>query len=625
MDRNSIIGFVLIAIIIGGFTFYQSITTENITPQKPKQDTTKQATNSAKLDSAAKTIANATTGNADSNYFTNKYGKFFSNPEFHTEERLITIETDNYKAIVSSKGGVIKKWYLKNYKSWDKYTSQLINDKLGELNIEFTSLENKKIDTRELNFTFDNPASNITLKTSDKLVLNATLKIADNKYINRKITFYGNQYAFDNDITLANLEDVIPQRGYNYTWNEGLRYQELNSVDESKSSKAMTNFGDEIENLKVEDDNPINSSQTGQIRYTAVHTKYFLSAIMPKDFEGTTDLAGKRKHFPDEGIVEYYEMSYRVNYKGGVQTNSFKQFLGPLNYDIVSAYGLERTVDFGWWIVRYIGEYFMMPIFNLLYKVIPNYGVTILLFSLFMKLLLTPLSMPQMRSAQKMKLLQPEIDKIRAKHNGDATKEQQEIMQLYGQYGLNPLGGCLPLLLQMPILYSLWAVLNSNIELRQTHFAFWITDLSVPDTIVHFGTSILGISSISGLALLMSVTMFVQQKMTITDPRQKATVYMMPVMFLFLFSSFPAGLNLYYFLFNVWSIAHQWYYTKFTASKITLEELKKAAPKKESWFQQKIKEAQRMAEEQGRVPKGTYNNTTNNDNQNNKNRLRKKK
>jgi len=216
-----------------------------------------------------------------------------------------------------------------------------------------------------------------------------------------------------------------------------------------------------------------------------------------------------------------------------------------------------------------------------------------------------------MQSAQKMKLLAPELQKIKDKFPDDLTKQQQGTMALYSEYGINPASGCLPMVLQMPILYSLWVVLRSNIDLRQSSFIWWINDLSMPDVILAWDYSILGISSISGLSLLMGITMFIQQKMTISDPRQQSMVYIMPVMFVFLFSSFPAGLNLYYFMFNVLGIIQQYWISNFSKNKVTLEDLRKA-PKKESWMQKKMKEAQSMADSQGKnVPFGQNNNNNN--------------
>lgn len=315
---------------------------------------------------------------------------------------------------------------------------------------------------------------------------------------------------------------------------------------------------------------------------------------------------GERELAKNEGVVEKYSLSFRVPYTGASKTNSFKVYIGPIDYDIVSDYGLSETVNFGLrFIVRPIGEYFMLPILTFIHEFIPNYGVAIIVFSVLIKVLLYPLSVTQMRSAQKMQLLSPEMTKLRDKYKDDQTQQQKEMMKLYSEYGINPMGGCLPLILQMPILYSLWSLLRTSIDLRQADFFLWINDLSTPDVIIDLGFKIplIGMDKVSGLALLMGITLYFQQKLTITDPRQKQMVVLMPILFTIMFSHFPAGLNLYYFIFNLIGIAMQVYINKFSKNKVTLEDLKRM-PKKEGWLQKKMREAQEMAESQGRSVPG---------------------
>jgi YidC/Oxa1 family membrane protein insertase len=162
---------------------------------------------------------------------------------------------------------------------------------------------------------------------------------------------------------------------------------------------------------------------------------------------------------------------------------------------------------------------------------------------------------------KKMQLLQPKITEIKEKLKDDPQKMNKETMKLYQTYGINPAGGCFPILLQMPIFIALWGLFQAAIELRQQPFIFWINDLSVPDIVYDLGFKlpIIGVQEISGLAILMGVTTFFQQKMSIKDPKQQALVYMMPIMLTILFMTFPSGLNLYYFMFNVFSIAQQYY------------------------------------------------------------------
>jgi len=294
-------------------------------------------------------------------------------------------------------------------------------------------------------------------------------------------------------------------------------------------------------------------------------------------------------------------MAYRLPFSDSKPTIGFEAYLGPQEYETLEKYGLSSIIDFGWrWVIAPISEYFMLPIFTFIHKIIPNYGISIIIFSILIKLMLTPLSLTQMRSSRYMQVLAPEINKIREKYKDDQMTQQQETMKLYSEYGINPMGGCLPMILQMPILYALWSVLKT-IQLRQTHFFGWITDLSVPDVILSLGfhLPLLGIDKLSGLALIMGATLFIQQKMTITDPRQKAMVYMMPVMFTLMFSSLAAGLNLYYLTFNLLGIAQQVYMNKFSKNKPTLEDLKRM-PKKEGWLQKRMRMAQEIAAAQGK-------------------------
>ena len=183
-----------------------------------------------------------------------------------------------------------------------------------------------------------------------------------------------------------------------------------------------------------------------------------------------------------------------------------------------------------------------------------------------------------MRSMQKMQALQPMMTEVREKYKDDPQKMNQQVMRLYKEYGVNPAGGCLPLLLQLPILYALWAVFSSAIELRQASFVLWITDLSIPDIIMKlpFSIPLFNIHELSGLALLMGATMFIQQKMSVKDPRQKMMVWMMPLLMTLMFNAFPSGMNLYYFVFNLLSIGQQAWVNKQHKG----EPLRKVEPKK---------------------------------------------
>jgi YidC/Oxa1 family membrane protein insertase len=264
-----------------------------------------------------------------------------------------------------------------------------------------------------------------------------------------------------------------------------------------------------------------------------------------------------------------------------IQSDSFMVYIGPLEYNLLKSYhiGLEQIVGLGWkWVIRPIAEYVMLPAFQFLHKYIPNYGLVIIIFAILLKLLLNPLTISSMKSMRKMQALQPMMEEIKEKYKEDQQKMNQAIMNLYKEYKINPLGGCLPMFLQLPILYALWAIFRSDIVLRQSNFIWWIKDLSIPDTILRlpFTLPFFGMNQISGLATLMAVTQFIQTKMTTTDPRQKFIVYFMPIMMWLIFNNFPAGLNLYYFVYNLLAIGQQYMLNR----KPMEEMLVKATPKK---------------------------------------------
>ncbi|MDR0927268.1 MAG: membrane protein insertase YidC [Ignavibacteria bacterium] len=599
MDKKTLFGIVLIGVIMVAWMMYTGSVREDIpAEQKHSIETDTQQ--------VAKSPIDTTLSEDKSNTvqpLTEQLGTFFE-PFAVGQEQHITIHTDNYTAIISNKGGSIVRWTLKNFNKWDEVPAQLINYKESELYIKFTSIEAKKIDSRKLYFDVSGVDNNVINLTGDaQQDVYFTLDLGGDKKLVKKLTFKGNKYDIIQDITVDNLENVL-KSGYTLFWGHNLNYQEANSVDESSYSKSIISMNGSIEDFEGADSEIETKEYTGIIDYVAVKTKYFTAAIIPQPwqkFDGTATFAGQQFDVKKSGKLKDFQIGINVPYRGGSQTNSFMVYIGPIDYKIVDAYGIEAIVDLGArYVIRPIGEYFMIPLFNMVHSFIPNYGISIIIFSILMKILLYPLSLKQVRNASYMKLLAPEIAKRKEKFKDDVKQQNMVTMEVYNEYGINPASGCLPLLVQMPILWALWRTLNGAIEMRQEPFILWITDLSRPDVLIGWGYSVLGMTHISGLALLMAVSMFIQQKMTITDPNQKAMVYMMPLMFLFMFSNFPSGLNLYYFVFNLLAIGQQVYVNNFSRSKLSLADLKKNPKKKEGWLAKQMKMAQEMQKSGGK-------------------------
>ena len=603
LDKRSIIGFVLISLILTGWLLWMSTNERKVNPTETKTEVSKKAPSSAqeaKKKSPA-TLSSTSTGGQ--------------------EEDFIRIETDLLKIMISTKGGSIARWEMKNYTSWhDKtypgFPVQLIYRGQREATISYVNNDGKKVDSKSMHFAFTNAERSYTLKGNESITITAVHELAPGSAIVKTFTISGNSYACTAEVELQNMEQFMPQRTYDITWKGGLKFQEQNSVDESNTAIALTSVNGTIDEFDAtEYAQPTSVQSAGEINFIATRTKYFVAAIIPqkKDPNAIAFMEGVKEGAPNEGNLEKYSLAYRNRYKGGIQKDAFTIFIGPQVYDTLQAYGLEKTINFGTfygvkWLVAPIGEYVILPTLSFLHTFIANYGIVIILFSFLMKIVLQPFSASQMKSMQKMKAVQPLLQKVQEKYKDDRTEISKETMKIYSEYGINPAGGCLPMIMQMPILISLWSVLGSWMDIRHQHFFGWISDLSAPDVILDLGFKLplFQVDKLSGLALLMGIAMFIQQKMTVTDPNQKSMVYIMPIMFIFMFSGFPSGLNVYYFIFTVLGILQQVWITKFSKKKITLEDMKRA-PKKEGWFAKRMRMAQELAQQQQHAQAGGSN------------------
>lgn len=580
MDKQATLGFILIGIVLVVWMVLQAPKAPS--PQAPTQDTSRAVAAPAR-DSVRQEIP--VEARADTAIHEPVQSRYFL-ARSSGAEKSIVIKTDLYTAQLTTKGGLLKKWELRRYLTWDKQPVQLVEfDQGGDFSLLFTSSDGKLVNTRALYFDVDRPDwQTIELGREESATVDMVLPVEGGGRIVKRFVFTNGKYDFEVDLLLQNVASVISNYEYQVMWEHGLRYTEENSIDESGYATAYAFSGGELAEIDAKHPNePQKRDLNGTTSWVATHTKYFAAVMMAE--EGKTQgayLEGRAALAPGGGMKESYGIALKMPFRGGVQEAAKIQvFLGPMQYDVVKSYGrgLEQMMSLGAaWIIRPIAEYVMIPLFEFLRSFIPNYGVVIIIFSIIIKIVLHPLTRTSMKSMRKMQKLQPLMTEIREKHKDDPEKMNQQVMNLYKEYGVNPAAGCLPLLLQMPILFALYQVFRSSIELRQAGFAWWIKDLSIPDTVFHlpFTIPLFGINQISGIVIAMGITMFVQQKMTPTDPRNKAMVWLMPVMFTLLFNGLPAGLNLYYFVFNILSIGQQFLFNKQHQD----EPLRKVEPKK---------------------------------------------
>lgn len=582
MDKQATLGFVLIGIVL---VVWMWLAAPQAPPPRPAASADTTHTAEAKPETLNQSRELAAPEASAKGAVPDSLGQFFGHLATG-EERILTVKTDLYTAQISTKGGLIRKWELTKYLTWDKHPVHIVDyDQGGDFSLLFTSTDGRLVNTRNLYFTSDFPAwKTVELKGDETFSVDLRLPIGGAKEIVKRLTFSNGTYSFDADLTFRNVSDVIANFEYQVIWEHGVRFAEHNSVEESNFAKAYAYSGGELTEVDASHVGEADMKDiSGSTAWVAARSKYFAVAMLPEESKSQgAYVQGIRLAQPDQGVLELYSLALKMPLRGAaIETARISVFLGPLDFDVVKAFNksLDQIMSLGWaWVIRPISEYVMLPLFSFLRWLIPNYGLVIIIFSIIIKVVLHPLTKTSMKSMKQMQQLQPLMAEIREKYKDDQQKMNHQIMNLYKEYGVNPAAGCLPMLLQMPILFALYSVFSSSIDLRQAGFVWWIHDLSIPDTIftLPFTLPLFGIRDVSGLALAMGITMFIQQKMTVTDPRQKAMVWMMPVMMTLLFNSFPSGLNLYYFVFNLLSIIQQTWVNKSHGN----EPLRKVDPKK---------------------------------------------
>lgn len=613
MDKQTTLAFILMGIILVVWLYFNSPEPQPQLPitadttalsqrQEPPRDT---ITETKKTDQDVRTSESQTENTLDQSE--NVFAKTSK------EGQIITIETDLSKIEMTSKGGKIRKIYLKNYATWyyrkmdkgDFYNThvQLINQTNGgDLDLIFVTSDGQLVNTSQLDFESSAQTYYYKLEGNDSLQISYTFAVEEGKEIRKHFVFYGDNYQSRFDVEMVNMNNIISGLRYDVEWATGLNFVEENSVDEATYASASAFSGDEQLVIDADTEGEILEKDiNGKVDWVSIKSKYFAMILTPETpySDGGASFEGIFKEIPGLGQREYYKASLKVPFNNlKHQRDNFQLYLGPVDYHVLKAYdnNYDAVFDFGSFfglkfITRPISEYILLPLFTFLHKFIPNYGIVIIIFSIIIKIALYPLTKQSYMSMRKMQKLQPKITELKEKYKGDQQKIQKETMGLYKTYGVNPAGGCLPMILQMPILFALFAFFRVAIEIRHQPF-LWITDLASPDYVLNLGFTIplVGIDKLTILAPLLGITMFFQQKMTVKDPSQKAMVYMMPIMMTFLFMSFSSGLNLYYFMFNILSIGQQ-YYINHKKGDDDLQPVKNTGKKSGGGFMAKMMEA----------------------------------
>tara|TARA_B100000315_G_scaffold103207_2_gene94592 strand:+ start:3794 stop:5518 length:1725 start_codon:yes stop_codon:yes gene_type:complete len=487
------------------------------------------------------------------------------------EEKNILIETPLYSAVVSTKmGGSLVSFELKKYVGADSaFVNLIFEQNLNNLYLSFVSIDGENVSIKEPWFTNEGREHIEVFNDSYLLELSYIYK---GESIEKTLLFDPGSYVVGVTTNLSNISDKLSGDFYSLGWDGGIPPTETNLKDDiTYFNGYVYQAGDYYEFKKVAQNlkNQTGSLETvrGRTEWTAIRSKYFTSVFLPEK-ESEICWVGFKEIMLGSVSIPLYSMAVGLNKN---QSSSVSIYLGPLEYETVKKInkGIPSIMNFGFSLIRPIslGVLWLLRSFHVW---IPNYGLVLILFSVLVKIVVFPLTKKSYQSSKEMQALQPEIAKLKEKYKNNPQKLNKATMGLYKERGVNPLGGCLPILIQMPLLISLFQVFRSTIELRGAHFVGWITDLSAPDVVFRlpFSVPLYG-DGVAILPLIMGVTMFIQQKMMPTQAsgQQVFMSYFMTGFFVLLFNGFPSGLNLYYTLFNVLTILQQKYLTPVAPTK----------------------------------------------------------
>ena len=630
MDKNSAIGLTLIILIFLGFEIFQ------FGPERRAEAETKRAQDSiaaieAQIVEEEQALLNEVVAEEQSNTDTtlvaetaetavvnDSIAEVQRKAEFGDfgaaatgEDGVISIENELLVVNVSKKGGHPVSVQLKNYQTYDSLPLLLFKGDENRFALDFWT-KNKSISTQDLYFTPSVDGFGVTGEESNRLSMR--LSAGDEKYIEYIYTLTGNSYLVDFDINLVGMDDVIERNANSLDlhWKNDFPRQEKSLENERMTSTIYYRHSDdEVDYLSERSDEK--EEIRNDLQWVAFKQQFFSTVLIAKDgWESPTDLETTHDEASDS-IVKTCEAKLTIPYGHRPMEQFELQFyFGPNHYNTLKKLdlGLEEMIPLGWGIFGWVNRFAVIPVFNLLKDTGLGYGIIILILTLLIKLVLMPFTYKAYMSTAKMRVLKPEIDELNKKFEGkdDPMAKQQATMALYNKAGVNPLGGCLPMLFQMPILIALFRFFPASIELRQQSF-LWADDLSSYDSILDlpFEIPFYG-DHVSLFTLLMTISTIFYTRLNMSmqagSPQMeqmKWMMYLMPVMMLGWFNSYASGLSYYYFLANMVTFGQNFAFRKLVDDEAVHKKLQenKKKPKKKSNFQKRLED---MAKERGYQP-----------------------
>ncbi|WP_299287557.1 membrane protein insertase YidC [uncultured Mucilaginibacter sp.] len=600
MDRNTFTGLFLILLILVGSTFLLKPSQEQVKKEQLHQDSLK-AIKEGKIKAPT---ANASFTPQKSTIATDSAaiqgaGNTAAAPQ------LVTLENKELKVTLSTQGGRVVTVQLKNEKTFDKKSLILFSQEQSKFGLTLTA-NGKQVQTNDLIFTPSAPSLTVTGKDSSSLTMH--LAYAANQSIDYVYTLKGDGYKVGYNLVLNNMNGVVNAQNNQLTlnWAASLRKQERDmKMERTYSTVFLEDTDGDVNDLSLTKDEEKNYADK-KIQWVSFKQRFFSNVLIAKDGFTSADVSVAT----DVSSNDVKQMSAKMllPYSGAAAASYPMEFyFGPNQFDLLKqqGYHLERQIDLGWGPLKYINRFAVLPVFDFLKNFNWNYGLIILVLTILLKVVLFPLTYKSYLSMAKMRVLKPEMDEIKGKVGEDnPTLLQQEYMKLYKKAGVNPLGGCLPLVIQMPIILAFFRFFPNLFELRGQSF-LWMHDLSTYDSVINFPMiPFLNWDHISLMCLLMTISTLIQtyfnNQTSGATGQMKYIGYITPLIFFGVLNSYPAGLNYYYFCANILTFSQQYFIRLMVDDKkihAQIQENKKKPEdpnKKKSGFAAKMEEMMRQ-------------------------------
>lgn len=614
MDKKTLIGLIVIGAILFGFTWYNASIQQKYA-QEQQALTATQETEST--DTIVPEVRQPDTLQA-ANQLERHIGSSLFQATTGTEKK-IEVENDLMKVIFSNKGGKVASVVLKDYLTYQGTPLVLFPDSASVFDMSFfikQQFNNVQINTGDYYFVADSSFTPTFATDETSKNLTFRLDVDSTAHVDFVYTIYKDNYMIDFDVQFVGMENLLAQNqtDLEFTWqNVGMQNEKGFENENNYTTIAYKYPSDEsVEQLRTSTEDK-SETINSKVKWVAFKQQFFSSIFVAKDdFQNGT--LGYSTFQPGEGKIKTFRAKVSVPFTQQLSEYNFNFYFGPNKFSVLKKYDdlhFERLIPLGGWIVGWINRWLVIPTFDTLGAHIANYGIIILILTLIVKILISPLTYKSYLSSAKMRLLKPEVDKLNEKYPKpeDALKKQQAMMALYKSAGVNPMGGCLPLLIQLPILYAMFRFFPASIELRGEHF-LWADDLSSYDSILTlpFNIPFYG-NHVSLFALLMAASMFIYSRINYNQTAGSAPqmagmkfmmLYLMPIMMLFFFNNFASGLNYYYLLSNIITIGQTYGFRYIVNEDKLHQRMKENAkkPQKKSKWQQRYEEMVKLQQQQ---------------------------